>query len=160
MTAYTHTSTGTYTKTDVKRVLENCVADIRMIAWRTGAIDEQEARDVLDDVQIMAEEGCLKTIHVQLCDEYGRIVKAHLYKTTEVSRASDRPGGNQWPRMPEGNVRILVNVANSDTWNNAKRRLKRNWGPSTHSTDYSKLSQGNMRTFSHGGYGLTRQSYG
>ena len=56
MVAYTSTVTRTYTKTDVKRVFENCTADIRMIAWRTAAIEEQEAKDTLADVQTMAEE--------------------------------------------------------------------------------------------------------
>ena len=110
MATYTRTATRTYTKTDVKRVFENCMADIRMIAWRTAAIEEQEAGDTLQDVQVMAEEGCLKTVHVQLCNLAGEIVKAHLYTATDGTGSSERPGGNQWPRMPDGEVKIIVTV--------------------------------------------------
>ena len=160
MAAYTSTVTRTYTKTDVKRVFENCMADIRMIAWRTAAIEEQDAKDTLADVQIMAEEGCLKTVHVQLCDQAGTIVKAHLYTATDGMGSGERPGGNQWPRMPGGEVRIIVTVDQDEKWERAQKRLKKSWGPSSHSTNYNRLSQTGTRTFSHGGYGLTRLSYG
>lgn len=160
MAAFTSTITQTYTKTDVRRVFESCMADIRMIAWRTAAIEEQDAKDTLADVQIMAEEGCLKTVHIQLCDRQGRIVKAHLYTATDGMGSSDRPGGNQWPRMPEGEVRVIVSVEHDEAWDRAQKRLRKNWGPSDHSTDYSGMSQTGTRTFSHGGYGLTRLSFG
>ena len=135
------------------------MADIRMIAWRTAAIEEQEAGDTLQDVQVMAEEGCLKTVHVQLCNLAGEIVKAHLYTATDGTGSSERPGGNQWPRMPDGEVKIIVTVEKDGKWDRAQKRLKRNWGPSSHTTDYSGMSLTGTRTFSHGGFGLTRLSY-
>ena len=160
MVRYTQTTTTTYTKTDVKRVFENCMADIRMIAWRTTAIEEKAARETIGDVQIMAEEGCLKAIHIQLCNKAGDIVKAHRYSATDGTVTSERPGGNRWPRLPDGEVRIIVSVDLNGKWDRAKKRLKGNWGTSSHSTDYSGLTQQGTRTFSHGGYGLTRLSYG
>ena len=160
MARYIQTATTTYTKTDVRRVFENCMADIRMIAWRTAAIEEAAARETLEDVQIMAEEGCLKTVHVQLCNRAGDIVQAHLYTATDGTAANERPGGNRWPRLPEGEVRIIVTVELNGKWERARKRLKGNWGSSSHSTDYSGLTQQGTRTFSHGGYGLTRLSYG
>lgn len=156
----TYVQTKTYTKTDVRRVFENCIADIRMIAWRTQAIEETEARDVLDDVQIMAEEGCLKKVHVQLCNASGGIVKAHVYTATDGGGTNERPGGNQWPRLPTGDIRIFVEVEKDERWDRAGKRMKKKWGPSTYSTDYSGLVTAGTRTFSHGGYGLTRVSYG
>lgn len=160
MAICTQTATKTYTKVDIKRVFENCMADIRMIAWRTAAIEEEMAQEILEDVQIMAEEGCLKAIHVQLCDSAGDIIRAHRYTATDGTTASERPGGNQWPRLPGGEVRIFVTVDLSQKWERAKKRLNKNWGTSSYSTDYSGLTQKGTRTFSHGGYGLTRHSYG
>ena len=156
----TYVQTRTYTRTDVRRVFENCIADIRMIAWRTQAIEETEARDVLDDVQIMAEEGCLTKVHIQLCNASGGIVKVHVYTATDGGGTNERLGGNQWPRIPTGKVRVIVEVEEGERWNKAKMRMKKNWGPSTYSTDYSGLTTAGTRTFSHGGYGLTRVSYG
>ena len=160
MAMQTQTITRTYTKTDVKRVFESCVADIRMIAWRTGAIGESDAMETMQDVQIMAEEGCLRTVHVQLCDQTGRVIKAHLYTATDGAATTDRPGGNKWPRMPYGEVRIIVTIDQNADWEKAAKRLRKNWGPSQHSLNYTALAQGGTRTFSHGGYGLTRLSYG
>lgn len=160
MVMQTRTATRTYTKTDVKRVFESCIADIRMIALRTAAIAEQEAMDIMHDVQVMAEEGCLRTIHVQLCDRGGNVAKAHLYTATDGMAAGERPGGNAWPRMPEGQVRFIVTVDKDDRWNRAIRRFRRNWGASSYSLDYSGMAQSGTRTFSHGGYGLSRVSYG
>ena len=156
----TYVQTRTYTRTDVRRVFEKCIADIRMIAWRTQAIEETEARDVLYDVQIMAEEGCLKKVHIQLHNASGGVVKAHVYTATDGGGTNERPSGNQWPRIPTGKVRIIVEVEKDERWNKARMRMKKNWGPSTYSTDYSGLATAGTRTFSHGGYGLTRVSYG
>ena len=124
----TYVRTRTYTKTDVRRVFENCMADIRMIALRTQAIEESEAKRVLSDVQIMAEERCLKKVHVQLYEPNGSIVKAHVYTSTSGGEASERPGKNQWPRLPSGKVRILVEVELDERWDNAKKRMKNEWG--------------------------------
>lgn len=158
MATYVHTRT--YTKTDVRRVFENCMADIRMIALRTQAIEEREAMEVLADVKIMAEEGCLKKVHVQLRESDESIVKAHVYTSTNGGATSERPGQNQWPRLPTGKVAFLVEVELDERWDKAKQKMKRKWGPSRRSTDYSNLSETGVRTFSYGGYGLTRVSYG
>ena len=154
------TYTRTYTMTDVRRVFENCMADIRMIAWRTQAIEEKEAMEVLADVQIMAEEGCLKKIHVQLREADGSIVKAHVYTSTSGGATSEMPGQNQRPRLPDGKIDFLVEVESDERWNKAKKKMKRDWGPSNYGTDYGDLSETGVRTFSYGGYGLTRVSYG
>lgn len=157
MAAYTQTRT--YTRTDVKRVFESCMADIRMIAWRTQAIEEGKATALLADVQIMAEENCLKKVHVQLRDANGAIVKAHVYTATDGGGTSERPGGNQWPREPTGEVRIIVEVEPDARWEKAQERMTESWGASNYSTDYGSLHAAGVRTFSYGGYGLTRVSY-
>ena len=155
----TYTQTRTYTKTDVRRVFENFVADIRMIAWRTQAIEEKKALEILADVQIMAEEQCLKKVHVQLCNASGDIVKAHVYTSTDGGGMSERPGGNRWPRIRAGSVRIFVEVESGTRWDKACTRMTLNWGPSDYSTDYGRFGAAGTRTFSYGGYGLTRVSY-
>lgn len=160
MVTHVQTITKTYTKIDVRRVFESCMADIRMIAWRTEAIEESAAMETMQDVQIMAEEGCLRAVHVQLCDQSGRVIRAHLYTATDGAATSERPGGNKWPRTPHGEVRIIVTIDQNAGWDKATKRLRRSWGPSQYSLDYAALTQGGMRTFSHGGYGLTRLSYG
>lgn len=153
------TYTRTYTKTDVRRVFENCMADIRMIAWRTQAIEESEAKEILSDVQIMAEEECLKKVHVQLLGGNGCIVEAHVYTSTDGGGTSERPGENRWPRLPRGEIKILVEIESDERWAKAIKRMKNKWGPSNYSLDYSSLKETGVRTFSYGGYGLTRVSY-
>ena len=60
------TLTQTYTKIDIRRVFENFQADLRMLALRTQAMELDHAKDCAEDIILMAQEQCLKYVHIQL----------------------------------------------------------------------------------------------
>ena len=74
-----NTITRTYTRTDIRKVFENFQADLQMLAVRTQAMELDHAQKSAYDVSLMAQEECLKYVHVQLYDLYGNRVRAHRY---------------------------------------------------------------------------------
>ena len=157
-----YTATQTYTKTDVRRTLENFRADLQMLAVRTQAMEPQYAADCGYDVALMAQEKCLGSVHIQLRDSRGRLVKAHRYLIREGMRSdSARPGGNRWPCLPGGNLCVIVTPSNNQKMNELKRseKLKLIWSSSALSISYSGMREDGLRLYSSNGYGMQRNSF-
>ena len=152
------TTTLTWTKTDIARVFEKCTADIYMLAVRTGGMTEEKAIETMHDVQIMAEEACLVEMHIQLQDRNGQVIKAQKYTPIGQSDKDNRPGGNSWPRIESGRLRVIVRVEGSG-WEEANRRTGGRWSASEASLDYTSMTRGGERTFSHGAFGMERVTY-
>ena len=70
------TMTQTYTRTDIRKVFENFQADLQMLAVRTQAMELDHARECAHDVCLMAQEECLKYVHIQLYDSAGKSHKS------------------------------------------------------------------------------------
>ena len=62
------TRTATYTKVDIRRVVECFHADLSMLVARTGTMTQQWADDVAHDIRVMSEHECVAVVHVQLLD--------------------------------------------------------------------------------------------
>ena len=155
-------STQTYTKTDVRKAFENFQADLLMLALRTQAMEMDRADECAHDILLMAQEECLKYVHIQLYDCYGNLVRAHRYSVMEKLRSdSQRPGENKWPRLPDGELCIIVKYSDSQKAKRLKGsgRLKRNWGSSSLSTDYSGMQSESVKFYSSNGYGLQRDTF-
>ncbi len=157
-----NTSTQTYTKTDIRKVFENFQADLLMLALRTQAMEKYLVNDYAHDILLMTKNGCLKYIHIQLYNYYGQLIKVHKYSVTEnSSSASQRPGENKWPCLPNGELCIIVEPSCHQKLEELKQsgQLEISWGPSFLSTDYSGMRNENVRFYSSNNYGLQRNTF-
>ena len=156
-----NTSTQTYTKTDIRKVFENFRADLSMLALRTQAMEESLVNDYADDILLMAQDGCLKHIHIQLYNHHGKLIKVHKYSVTENLSSAQRPGENKWPCLPNGKLHIIVESSCHQRLEELKQsgKLKISWGPSFLSTDYSGMQSESVRFYSNGSYGLERNTF-
>ena len=156
------TMTQTYTRTDIRRVLEQFQADLLMLAVRTQAMDSSHAQECGNDVYLMAREECLSLIHIQLRDPYGNLVRAYKYTIHRESHLStQRPGCNGWPCLPNGTLNVLVRPSNQQSLQKLQQsgELNLSWGLSSLSTDYSGMRNEKSRLYSSQRYGLQRDSF-
>lgn len=156
------TITQTYTRTDVRKVFEMFEADLRMLALRTQAMELDHARECAEDISLMAQEECLKCVHIQLRDSREKLVRVHLYSVEEgVLSESQRPGGNRWPCLPDGRLCLILTYSDRSKVKELKKsgKLKINWSPSELSTDYSRMSSDDNRLYSSNSYGLRRDTF-
>ena len=156
------TLTETYTTTDVRKVFEMLQADLQMLALRTQAMDLKSASDHAYDISLMAQERCLKHVHIQLCDSREKLVRVHLYSVEEnVLSESHRPGANRWPCLPDGTLHVLVDYSDHSKAEKLKNsgELKLNWTPSSLSTNYYGMRKESTRLYSSNSYGLQRDTF-
>lgn len=157
-----NTGTRTWTETDVRKVFENLQADLQMLATRTQAMDLEHATKCAHDVCLMAVVNCLSRVHIQLYDSKGRLKKAHLYSVEKaVLSDSQRPGGNRWPYIPDGSLRVIVEYSDSQTAEKLKNtgKLLLHWSPSGLAIDYAGMQRESNRLYTSNGYGLQRDTY-
>ena len=157
-----NTITQTYTRTDIRKVFENFQADLQMLAERTQAMELDHAQKCAYDVCLMAQEGCLRRVHVQLYNSSGNLLKVHRYSVKkDILSDSQRPGANRWPCLPDGILWVIVEYSNRWEFENLKksRKLKIDWGPSSLSIDYSGMRKDDGRLYSSNCYGLWRDSF-
>lgn len=155
------TITQAYTYTILK-LFEYFEADLRMLALRTQAMELEHAHECAHDVRQMALEQCLRYVHVQLYDFYGNLVRVHRYSLEKgILSNSQRPGGNRWPCLPNGTLRVVVTYSNKQRSEELKRsgKLKLDWTPSSLSTNYSGMRSDGARLYSSNGYGLRRDTF-
>ena len=111
------TYTQTYTKTDIRRAFENFQADLLMLALRTQAMEVARVDEYAHDILLMAQNKCLKSVHIQLCDRSGKLVKVHKYSVKEnLLSDSQRPGENKWPCLPDGKLHVIIVLSDDLKW--------------------------------------------
>ena len=156
------TMTQTHTRTDIRKAFENFQADLQMLAARTQAMELDHAQDCAHDVCLMAQEECLKYVHIQLYDSAGNLIKVHRYSVEkDILSDSQRPGGNRWPCLPDGSLSVIVEYSDSQKAERLKKsgKLKLDWIPSSLSTDYSGMRSDGGRLYSSNSYGLRRATF-
>jgi Bacterial HORMA domain family 1 len=165
----TFTTTTTYTKTDVAKVVSRFAADLDMIRMATGLMEPTRLSDVVHDVELMAVRGYLNRVDVVLRDAHEVELRAASYSvsTSASGWSSDRPGNNLWPRTPGGSLHIVVSY--SGAWfaltEFQRQRFhtgecRRPWGASDIDTSYPGMSATQDRRYASNAYGLERTTYG
>ncbi len=162
----TSTNTQTYTTTDVKKVFEAIIADIKMIATRTQAmfcIDY--LANYQHDLTLLATCECLKKVHVQLIDSSGERIRANEYVIQEEMQGegSCNPGGNKWPVLPSGRLSIILILSDSKIQQFQKlqedNRFEIEWGPTNADTSYTGMEEVGQRAYSSNDYGCVRRTF-
>ena len=157
-----NTSTSTYTKTDIRKVFANFEGDLLMLAIRTQAMDRRKVSSYVKDIILMAKEKCLRYVHVQLRDVYGKRIKVHKYSIQEnLISTSQSPGANRWPCLPNSKLIVLIDLSDYSKYKTLKEsgQFENSWKPSSLSTDYSGMQEENSRFYSSNGYGLQRNTF-
>ena len=157
-----NTSTQTYTKTDIRRAFENFQADLLMLSLRTQAMEVACVDKYAHDILLMAQNKCLKSVHIQLCDRSGKLIKIHKYSVKEnLLSDSQRPGENKWPCLPDGKLNIIIEYSDLQKIEKLEQsgELEISWGTSGISTDYSEMQEESSRFYSSNGYGLQRDTF-
>lgn len=167
----TRTNTNTYTVVDIRKTFENCEADIRTIARRTGKWSMSDVDDILHDIIKLAENGYLKTVSIALMQNSNDyVIRATKFSINEsgTSNNSDRPGqNNDWENRENTRLNIIISYTSnwfalSDTEKSnfqKNNNFKVNWSASSIDTSFSHLKSGNAQLYANKGYELQKTNF-
>ncbi len=156
------TITQTYTRIDIRNVIEAFQADLLMLAFRTQAMEIKRAKENGKDVLQMALAECLDRIDIQLYDFNGVLVRAHKYTVHRgILRSTERPGDNAWPCLPNGSLECIVTYSDLQKSKKLKEsgNLILNWKSPSLSTDYTGMQNVSSRYYTSQNYGLQREAF-
>ncbi len=159
----TRTATGSYTFSDVEKVVRRVTTDLVMIADGSGSITADEARDYGHDIELLAKEGYLRKVDVTLLSS-GTEVRATCYdvNTDSGSLTCSRPGGVLWPRVLSPFLRIVLYYTDGyddDARQTMRSKLNISWTPTNADTSHSRLKSIGARDYASNSYGMQRKDW-
>jgi Bacterial HORMA domain family 1 len=160
MSTFTESYSQTYTSADVGKVIDHFAADLDMIAQVTELWTRSYAREVAEDIKLMAQNGYLKEVNICLLDADGYPVRATKYNpSTDGSlTTSNRPGNNMWPKIAGTILRVVV--VETRAWPSSfANKLKHGWGYTNINTAFPHLTCRKDRDYVSNGYGLSKSIY-
>jgi hypothetical protein len=117
MSYNTTTRTSTYTVTDIRKTFENCIADIRMIARRTGKWESNYVDRLGKDILKLAESKYLSCVTIVLKrnnTNYQLRAAKFTVNDNGSSNEGDRAGKNyDWPADEDTYLSIILNYTSS-----------------------------------------------
>jgi hypothetical protein len=166
----TRTNTNTYTVVDIRKTFENCEADIRTIARRTGKWSAEYVNNLMHDILKLAEKGYLDVVSIALKDENNLVKRATKFTINENGNSNDsaRPGqNNDWENID--NTYLTIYLTYSIKWISLsdQERLefqKTNgfkivWSNTTDDTSFSHLNSRNAQLYANKGYELQKTNF-
>lgn len=163
------TYTNTYTVVDIRRTFENFVADVKMIARKTGKWSQSFAEEVCHDIVKLAEMKYLSSIDITLLNSDDKAIQAVRFKVASDGRTmkGDRAGKNYWPDIP--NTHLTAILSYNSSWHALSQEQKRkicedngfkvNWTSSSIDTSYAHLTPENAQTYGSKGYELLKTNF-
>lgn len=163
----TYTSSSTYTVVDVRKVMDQIRADVRMIAQSSGLWTLDYADRVMNDVTLLAEDGYLKKIQIRAVGWDGKNVRVADYPICEDAQGwtPQHSGDNLWKVAAR---RLAATLTWSDKWNNltaaqeaaVRSKLSIGWTTSTDDLSVAHLQRSpGDRTYVSNGYGVRKTVY-
>jgi hypothetical protein len=161
--------TKTFTKADIRKVIENFSADFFMIVEATGLHSRDYVAKITHDLNIFAEFDCLIQVMLLLKDKNGKKLKAAVYTVSNsaIGWSADRPGNNLWPRTTDGTLSVIATMTSA--WNNKTESQKADfvknyslnwaWSASTSDSSVMGLSSASAQQYASNGYGWERKNY-
>jgi hypothetical protein len=166
----TRTNTNTYTIVDIRKTFENCEADIRTIARRTGKWSLDYVDNIIHDILKLAENGYLVEVSIALKDANNTVKRATKFSINESgnSNNSDRPGqNNDWENI--ANTHLTIYLSYSNKWDALTVQQKKDfqtnnyfrigWTSTSDDTSFSHLNSGNAQLYANKGYELQKTNY-
>lgn len=166
----TKTNTNTYTVIDIRKTFENCEADIRTIARRTGKWTMDYVDNLMYDILQLAENGYIAAVSIALKDTTGTIKRAAKFTINESGNNSNsaRPGqNNDWENIV--NSHLTVYLAYTTKWHTLSEQQKKDfqrnnnfrigWTTTTDDTSFSHLNSGTAQLYANKGYELQKTNF-
>ena len=167
----TQTNTNTYTVVDIRKTFENCEADIRTIARRTGKWSTERVDNIMHDVIKLAENKYLNTVDIALIrDSDDRVLRASKFQINEDGNSgdSDRAGrNNDWQNIDSTHLTVILSYSSKwhrltpqqqkDFQNN--NDFKVSWSSSSINNSFPHLSNSNAQLYTSKGYELQKTNY-
>lgn len=163
------TNTTTYTKADIRKVVDLFAADYSMQGQATGLRTRETIAENVFDLKVFAEYGYLIDVNLILQDSNGNPVRAALYKVAEsaIGWTSDRPGNNLWPRTPDGALTLIATFTEA-WWNKTPAEkesfifvngLNDKWPLVSKAISFEGLSASQGQRYASNGYGWQRTNF-
>ncbi|HYW38093.1 MAG TPA: hypothetical protein VE957_08265 [Terriglobales bacterium] len=165
----TGTQTSTFTVVDIRRVVENFAADFAMIGESTGLQTRDQVASTVQDLGLFAELGYLLEISVFLETPSGAQPRARKYSVSQTATgwATQMPGDNLWPKMPNTKLRVIATFTN-EWWQMSEEEKQKvrlrfgiegTWALTNTDTSFRHLTGAVDRRYASNGYGMERKSY-
>jgi hypothetical protein len=156
-----------FSSADIVKVADRFGGDLSMLAQASGAMSAATAEHVIHDIKLYAKKQYIDRISVALLDSDGKVIKARKYvvSTSASLWSADRPGDNLWPKLPSGEISVVVHYTSA--WTslggvaeaNFRETLKENWGPSELDTNFPGMSGTVSRRYVSKAYGMERTDF-
>lgn len=148
MSYNTTTRTSTYTVTDIRKTFENCIADIRMIARRTGKWDSSYVDRLSKDILKLAENKYLSCVTIILKrNNNGHQLRAAKFTVNDNGNTNegDRAGKNyDWPSDEDTYLTVILSY--TSLWDGLSTVQKSKF---TNDFEFSWSSTSEDLSFSH-----------
>lgn len=161
-----YTYSDSYTVVDVRKVMGQLHADMRMIAQSTGFETQDNVDSIMHDVAQFAESEYMDRVQIRLVGSNGKNVKVWEYdiKRNVAGLSSDHAGGNL---SNVAAVRMAITATFSQVWQTLssekqaafRSRLNWPWPTTTDDLSVAHLQVVDERTYSSNGYGAKRSVY-
>lgn len=165
-TLSTYSVSNSYTVVDVRKVMDQIHADMRMIAQHTGLWTQSYADMVMGDIIRFAEKGYLERVRIRLVGASGKNARVADYKVNEDASgwSSDRAGGNL---SNVAATRMNVTLNYTDKWRlltaeqeaTFRKGLAIGWTSETDDLSVDHLQIRSQRTYVSNGYGVKKSVY-
>jgi len=167
----TQTNTNTYTVTDIRKTFENCEADIRTIARRTGKWSPEYVDKLMHDIIKLAENKYLNKVSIALkrrSDDY--IIRASNFKIEEEGSKSEseRAGrNNDWQNIDDTYLTIYLSYTQIWRGLSTERQqefyrnndFKIEWTSTSDDITFSHLNHSNAQLYASKGYELQKTNF-
>lgn len=165
----TTTKTSTYTVLDIRKTFENCEADIRTIARRTGKWTMEYVDEIFHDILLLAENEYLSSVDIVLLNkETEKVIRASKFKVNSLglSTESQRAGkNNDWTDVPNSKLSVILTYTSK--WkklNNSEKeifskQLKFSWTATSIDNSFPNLQSSSAQLYASKGYELQKTNY-
>ncbi|MFN3137895.1 MAG: hypothetical protein ACE37L_09430 [Allomuricauda sp.] len=155
--------------TDIRKTFENCIADLRMIARRTGKWDSAYVDRLRNDILKLAESKYLACVTVILKRKNtGYQIRAAKFTVNENGSTSegDRAGRNyEWPSDDDTYLSVILSYTSA--WhslstqqkNEFSRDFEFTWTSTTEDISFSHLSSDRAQLYGSNNYELQKTNF-
>ncbi|MAZ73683.1 MAG: hypothetical protein CMC70_11130 [Flavobacteriaceae bacterium] len=169
MSYNTTTKTSTYTVTDIRKTFENCIADIRMIARRTGKWDTTYVDRLSKDILKLAENKYLSCVTIILKrNNTGYQVRAAKFTVNDNGNTNegDRAGKNyDWPSDEDTYLTVVLSYTSFwhalsvDQRSKFSDDFEINWTSSSEDLSFSHLSSDKAQLYGSKTYEVQKTNF-
>jgi hypothetical protein len=169
MSYNTTTRTSTYTVTDIRKTFENCIADIRMIARRTGKWNTTYVDSLSKDILKLAENKYLSCVTIILKRNITNYqLRAAKFKVNDNGNTNegDRAGKNyDWPGDEDTYLTVILSYTSlwhaltSEQQSKFTNDFEFKWSSTSEDLSFSHLNSDNAQLYGSKTYEVQKTNF-